>query len=330
MSEKHLIERAPLLPWLIDDWQALFARYQDSNLPHALLIEGTRGIGKRQFARFATQTFLCRDASTEGPCGRCAECSLFLAGSHPDIFTVAPAADSEVIKVDQVRRSIEWLQLTAQYNGYKVLTLQPADAMNRNAANSLLKTLEEPSRDTIIFLLTEHPGALPATVKSRCQRISLRLKNRRETEQWLKEQGVVDVDTALSLSRDGPLLALSVMDVEFEQIRQRVFKAWQSVLTGQASVARSVESISELPTRDCLQWFCSWTVDTMILQTDKDARITNPDLRSALLALGGRLSSVSWFTLYDQLLHLHHTDSASFKTQTVLEGIFADIRLKSI
>jgi len=114
-------------------------------MPHALLLEGPAGIGKQAFAQFVTDALLCEKTASVGACGDCAVCSLTQTGNHPDISYTQPLGDSDVIKIDQIRELVTWLQLTPQYHSYKVAVISPADAMNRNAANALLKTLEEPA-----------------------------------------------------------------------------------------------------------------------------------------------------------------------------------------
>ena len=317
----------PLPPWLQTQWAALDKRRQDGNLPHALLIEGPAGIGKYLFARFAAHALLCTEASEQGACGQCSSCVLLRSQSHPDINEISPAQDSAVIKIDQIRDMVAWLQLTRQYHSYKIAIVSPADAMNRNAANSLLKTLEEPAANSVILLLAEQRGVLPPTVVSRCQRVTLGLTDRPSALTWLASQGVENPSAALSLAADGPLLATADNQAELADTRQRLFSAWQNILLGKASVAKSVESIEDIPTRSCLTLMSSWVADITRLQVDQNAYIRHSDLRCELSALSYTLATEQWFTLYDQLLQLFRSDSASIKTQAVLEGIFADIRL---
>jgi len=153
--------------------------------------------------------------------------------------------------------------------------------------------------------------------------------DKRVAAAWLTEQGVEDTETAMVLAGGGPLLALSSLQDDWHLERQQVFKSWQSVILGTASIARSAETISEISTRRCLQYMSAWVADIVKLGVDGQAPILSPDLRCELTELSTRRTPEQWFTLYDRLLHLHRSDSASFKTQAVLEGIFADIRLDS-
>jgi len=318
---------AQLLPWLEQSWAAIYARHKASTMPHAVLLEGPKGIGKQVFSEFVTAALLCANTSELGACGSCTPCTLFASKNHPDISTVVPASEGDVIKIDQIREVVTWLRLTPQYHSYKVAILSPAEAMNRNAANALLKTLEEPASKDLIILLTRNRSALPATVLSRCQRLNLQIKDKQVVHSWLNQQGIEDAETALAVAGGGPLQAASSVSGDLYKERMQVFSSWHDIVLGKVSVARSAEALRDVQTRVCLHHMSSWVADIVKLLADNDARILSPDLRCELSSLSKTKSAEQWFTLYDRLLLLYRTDSASFKTQAVLEGIFADIRL---
>jgi len=318
-----------LAPWLDPAWQVLLQRHRSGKLPHAVMITGIAGIGKQALATHIAHTLLC-ELDEGSPCGRCSTCQLIHAQSHPDLKTIEPLEGDAFIKVDAVRELINWLQLTAQYDAYKVAVVNHAHAMNRNAANSLLKTLEEPASRAFLLLLTDAPGSLPATIRSRCQAISLSPGPTDVAVQWLEAQGIEQAATTLSLAGGGPFRALSMAESEFPEQRSRLLKAWSDIVLGKASIARAVESVSDLPTPQCLKCFVSWTCDIVKLNANASAGIRHEPDREALQALSGALRTENWFALYDQMCRLHRIDSTSFKTQAVLEGLFADIRLKQV
>jgi DNA polymerase-3 subunit delta' len=161
-----------ILPdWLQPGRNQLQQMIRQGRLPHALLISGSEGLGKRMLADWLAGTLLCEQSHGDvSACGQCSACGWFDNGWHPDLLRLEPEEAGKAIKVDQVRRLGASLGMTSHSGGYKITIVQPADAMNVNAANSLLKTLEEPTANTLLILLTATPGRLPATILSRCQR----------------------------------------------------------------------------------------------------------------------------------------------------------------
>ena len=149
-----------LYPWQKNQWQRLLSQHRQERLPHALLLTGAAGLGKETFARQFAQFLLCK-AAGESVCGQCAGCSLILANNHPDLLMIAPEESGKNIKVDQIRDMSATLNQTAQRAGYQVAIISPAEALNRAAANALLKTLEEPSGRVLLLLVSHQPGALP-------------------------------------------------------------------------------------------------------------------------------------------------------------------------
>ena len=140
-------------PWQLQEWQQLSQQIAAKKLPHALMFAGAKGIGKRHLAEALAQLLLCLSPIEGTPCGKCRGCMLNKAQNHPDLIVISPEEGAKGIKVDQVRALIEDLGKTAQQGGYKVVVLEPAEAMNANAANALLKSLEEPAASTLLILV---------------------------------------------------------------------------------------------------------------------------------------------------------------------------------
>jgi DNA polymerase III subunit delta' len=198
-----------LAPWHAEPWQSLLARLRTGSVPHALLLAGPSGLGKREFADALARSLLCTSRADDGSaCGACKSCVLVSAGSHPDLIHISILEDKTQISVDQIRALSERLALSTQYGGWRVALISPADEMNLNASNALLKTLEEPSTGSVIVLLSDQPSRLPATIRSRCQRVDFRLPARTDALAWLRDQGVTDPAAALDLSDGNPGRAL--------------------------------------------------------------------------------------------------------------------------
>lgn len=226
-------------PWHEESWRSLEERRARGRFPHALLLAGPQGLGKRQFAERAAAMLLCeRDAGA--PCGTCRACRLFAHRSqrdpeetrpdgtlsqpqgypgHPDARFVGHALNeksspkrmfSELV-VDQIRDLSAWLALPPQLGRAQVALIDPADELNMAAGNALLKTLEEPGERRHLILVSSNPSRLPATIRSRCQRIEFPVPPTAQAQQWLAAQGV-DVKTAsaaLAAAGGNPGLALA-------------------------------------------------------------------------------------------------------------------------
>ena len=157
-------------------------------LVHAYLFCGARGCGKTTLARLLAQALFCGAGEAERPCGHCPACKRFLSGNHPDARTVAPKGRS--IGVDDVRELIDYLSRRPYEGGWHVAIIERAEKMTPSAQNALLKTLENPPEDTVFFLLTETPGALLSTVRSRARLVRVSPLTREACAEALVRRGV--------------------------------------------------------------------------------------------------------------------------------------------
>jgi DNA polymerase-3 subunit delta' len=198
------------LPWLEPQKALLRAAYAADRLAHALLIHEAPGTGGAVLATWAAQLVLCTDAH-HPPCGLCAGCRRVASTQHPDLAMLQLIEESRQIRIEQVRELTADLTLTSHQGGYKVAIVSPADALNRAAANALLKTLEEPTGRTLLILVATQPSRLPATLLSRCQRIHVRAPARDEAVAWLESiRGPAEWGATLDALGDAPLYAAQV------------------------------------------------------------------------------------------------------------------------
>lgn len=313
-------------PWLQQNACSLLSLANANRLHHALLLTGVEGIGKHEFAQWLVEALLCRQVKENGACGQCEACSQLLADAHPELRTLAPEGASFTIKIDAVRELVDWLQLTAGANSYRIALINHADTLNHHAANSLLKTLEEPADNAILVLCATRAGRLPATVRSRCRKVMLTMNDAATAIDWLSSKGIAEPEQSLIDAGGAPLLALRYAHADHLQNQQLLIKAWSDLFMHKASVAKISDSLADLDTSVCLAAFSRWCVIAAKQSAGATAG-TMPVVQETVAIARNHLSSEQWFKLHDRLLQLHRSDSASFKTKTVLEGLFADIRI---
>ena len=173
---------AEAYPWQDSLWQQMAGRAQHA---HAYLLHGPAGIGKRALAERLMASLLCKQPVGLEACGSCKSCSLLAAGSHPDNYILEPEEADKAIKVDQVRELVNFVVQTAQLGGRKVVLVEPVESMNVNAANALLKSLEEPSGNTILLLVSHQSSRLLPTIRSRCVQQACPLPSEVMSLEWL-------------------------------------------------------------------------------------------------------------------------------------------------
>ncbi len=294
-------------PWQAEQWQRLTRDM--TRLPHALLLAGIAGLGKNRFALALAQRLLCSDAKGEtAACGDCAGCKLFAAGTHPDLHVLQPECDvvdvegtlpqyalrylgerpkgrktkSVIISIDQVRALINNLQTRAHQGARKVAIVIPAEAMNVNAANSLLKLLEEPPGDTVLLLASSHPDRLLATVNSRCRRLDFSVPERTAALAWLAavlpETPATEHTRLLDLCGGAPLAAeqgaARGMLAEQEHFRADL----AALAQGQGDPVASAARWAKVGAIQALDWLQRWLVDLARVGTaGTPPALFNPD-----------------------------------------------------
>jgi DNA polymerase III subunit delta' len=240
-------------PWQLDIWEQLLTQSQANRLPHALLIQGEPVTGKRHFVNALAQKMLCAGVG-EFACGECKNCQLFLAGTHADFVNIGLEEKSKQIKVDQIRAVIEFISKTSQQGGMKIVVIEPAEQMNINAANSLLKCLEEPAGDSLIILLSHAPNRLLPTIRSRCQNIVIDKPQATQADKWLATfiQNEEQRKTLMMLANNNPLLALEYADKEMIDIYKNTISQLAALQAGSDSLVKQAEKIDKED--EILQW----------------------------------------------------------------------------
>lgn len=316
------------LPWHQEQFNALAERA--ARFPHALLLTGTGGIGKRQFAHAVAQGLLCERASSSlNACGACESCRWMGTDSHPDCRIVQPelaeaADDDEPVKrkkpeisIAQIRALYDFINMTAHRGGFKVVMIQPAEAMNLNAANALLKSLEEPPADTRFLLVADRPALLPATIRSRCQQLALRPPTREESLQWLATQNIKDAELALAQAGGAPLLAAQFAEADYLEQRAQFLDGLAAREFDALAVAARHYQQSVPP---LIHWLQRWTYDMVSLKCTGRIRY-NPDRQDALTRAAGRINALEMLRFHRELVRFQRVIHHPLNSRLLLEDL---------
>jgi DNA polymerase III subunit delta' len=228
-------------PWQKTQWQQLELQVEQQRLPHALILAGPEHIGKYQFALSLAQRLLCRDPVGGYSCGNCKSCDLISAGSHPDMVKIEPEDQGKAIRIDFIRELGNFIAKTSQQGGWKVAIIHPAESMNINAANALLKNLEEPGPNTLLLLVSHESSRLSATIRSRCRMVKFPVPPASVVRPWLSQVAGEqdDMEQLLNYANGCPLLALQLLETDLLDRRQK-FEGLISDLAAQRISALSV------------------------------------------------------------------------------------------
>lgn len=263
MSEEK-VETLPqplCLPWHGELADRLAAARQAQRLPHGILLHGAEGLGKRHFAMWLATALLCeQERPTFAACNKCAACALMRAATHPDFQWLRPEEDKQQISIDQIRLATQKLSQTSARHGWKMAVIEPAHQMTTGAANSLLKTLEEPTSNSLLVLLTSQPSGLPATIRSRCQQLEMAKPTADVVQRWSQETAGVTLDAALlEFCSRGPLSALSyAQSGRFDDLNDRMMRAVDDLLTGAADVTQIAPAWADESLVERLKWLDVW------------------------------------------------------------------------
>jgi DNA polymerase III subunit delta' len=341
MSElaSHTATWQPLPSWQTAIASSALAHRQ--RWPHALLITGRRGLGKRLLALHFARALLCEAPQQSGEaCGVCPSCGYVAQGTHPDLQLIEPVTYDEegnrtptdAINVERVRELIEFSQLSPHRQRAKVGLIAPAEAMNAAAANALLKTLEEPPAGTYLLLVSHQPARLPPTIVSRCRRLPAPEPDRAAAAAWLAHNsvGIADPDLVLAQAGGAPLfaLALAAADIQRERDHLLLQLAQPERLSPLAFGARldsAPKDERKTQLANAVYWLLAWTADLASVAAGA-APSFNPDHRDALARLAGRVAPVPLFRYYQALLGQRALLSHPLQPRWVAEALLIEYR----
>ncbi len=234
----------PPYPWFLTQWQQFVEQVRADRLPHALLLKGQMGIGATALAEAMAQFLLCRSPADMQSCGQCRGCELLSSSTHPDFLHIKPEEKSSIVKVAQVRTLGQFVANTAQQGGRKVIVLEPAEAMNHESANALLKNLEEPAGDTVFILVGYQVARVLPTIRSRTAQISLISPSESESLAWLERNQVSNAAELLNASGGTPLTAMQWFEGNTLEQYQEIAERIEQASMGQRSIVDAAKSLA--------------------------------------------------------------------------------------
>ena len=264
----------PSLPWIQPAFSQVVAEVRANRLAHALLVEGDKGTGLEMLADAVCRYRLCHQP-LEQACGQCKSCQLLEAGTHPDIKVLEPTGAGAVIKVDQVREAVNFLSQTPQISQWKLVWVSSAHRMNINAANALLKVLEEPPGNSLLLIVTDRPQLLIPTVRSRCRKLVLARPTNSETKAYCLEQGVSESQLVELV----PMIGSRPITI-CEWVSGGQHARWKILVEGlerfkenKLSTAKLTDSLKDIDLLDILEWLMQLAASEA-KNTESDSRLT--------------------------------------------------------
>ncbi len=317
-----MTEASSFPSWLEPAWQQLLLSWREQRLAHALLFGAPAGLGKRRLAERLAALLLCAEPTPAGDaCGRCQSCGWLRAGTHPDLTVLAPEETGKAIKVDQVRALCAELAMTSHAGRYKVALIAPAEAMNSNAANSLLKTLEEPTPRTLLVLLSEAPGRLLPTVRSRCRVLNFAAPPTQEAIAWLETVAEVDdPERYLALANGAPLAAAELAASGVLTERDQRLQELIAVFHGRADPLKIAADWQADAGTAVLPWWRQWL---QMLLRYKLAQVPPAEAgaRQGWCQIADTVDSREMFQLCDRISATERALNSGLNRQLALEDL---------
>ena len=342
-----------LLPWQSTDWERIAGAVE--TLHHGLMLSGQSGVGKREFATLLARKLLCQQPG-DSACGACQNCRLFDAGTHPDLHVIATereavngriellgsyadryqdsvARDKKtnpgvVITVDQIRRLIDRFYRASHISSRRVALIVDADRMNVNAANALLKLLEEPPENAHFILLSADPAMLPPTVRSRCLVEDLGGPDREEAFQWIQRQCESEnlqlgsaAQSIIRASRSGPIDILARISAGVLDLQISNQKLLLELLSGRLDPVEGASALSKQEITELLLWMQQCCAD--LIRGCASGRQLDWLTDRTLLS---RLDVARLHAVYDKISYYRRLAREQLNGQLALEELLIALR----
>lgn len=316
-----------IYPWLEPIWQQIDRYWQQQ--PHAWLLYGHRDIGKRAFAEHLSQALLCESLqASHQPCHHCASCHLFSQHSHPDFLLVTPEETDGIsserkqtlIKVETIRSVLDFAHLSAHRGGRRVALIYPAESMNNQAANALLKILEEPPVGMVFILVSHHKDRLLPTIKSRCRQVALLMPDRNQALAYVQQQHREQAKDLLAFHGGAPLFD---NQKSHNQLRNELLPLLSKPrLLALLDYAATFDK-QKLALATFLDWFVKWLLDMSLAKQNMPV-MYYPSWQQILAEITIFFDSQVLFTLIDKVTTLAPYGKHSLNVKIQLEDLLID------
>ena len=270
----------------------------NNRIAHAYLFRGPDGVGKKRTALTFAAFINCLAPERNDVCGRCLSCRKFHSGNHPDLHVIHP--DGAMIRIDQIRQLRQMLTFPPLEADFRVVVIEDVHLMRREAANSLLKTLEEPPPDNLLILTADQASDVLPTIVSRCQIIPFSPLPYDQLAHTLTGEDGLDKDTAFTLAAisEGSLGQARILnDRQLLDCRHQIVEKLLSLSPKQPDAPAAVFQLAEkaaglkeqLP--DLFDLLRIWLRDLMFLAAGgTESHIVSCDLTPSLPSARGRWS----------------------------------------
>ena len=343
MTEHQVTKFAPIIhPWNQELWQHLTLEPERAN--HALLFNGNRGLGKRDLAFSLAHYVLTQNHSQSE--------NLFNAGSHPDFHVLMPeyrvgddlvsrfaqryleqhtGKPKRTISIDQVRNLALAMNTHPHISTTRVVLIAYAETMNRNAANALLKNLEEPPANTLFIVVSDDAARLAKTIRSRCSLINFRAPTSDNAKAWLMQQKAMpehEVDIHLAMANNHPLMALNLFKENFKDDLKTVFTDVNGLWNNRTNVidsAKHWQQMGGVKAIDILQKLTADLIRHKHMETPK--KVFFPVQQSWVQASSAKLDQQRLFDAMDALIYAKKMLATTVDELLVLETVSNKLRL---
>lgn len=302
------------LPWLnqfTENWRASVRQARE---PHALMLLGAEGTGKRCAAAWLARCRLGMSALESAP-----QYPLTIP-EHADLQWLSPPEDKHTVGIEQVRELVASLGLTSYEGGAKVAVIDPANAMTANATNSLLKTLEEPPGDALLILVADRVGQLPATIFSRCHRINFALPAESDSLEWLARlRPSSGWPAALRAAGNAPLAA--VASLEWMQETETMARDFAALPERTVSPLEVAGRWARQEPAFVLNWMCRQVQHCILRVFGGFAAAPGVGVSDSVLR---RIDRRNLFCYLDTINRLRGQPAGSYNVQLTLESLLID------